>query len=164
MSPESGSSLTPMEERIRLFLTDRAKQTPLLTPFEARITYGDLCQNVDPEQHYWKWPRFRGIGTAIGHVSVYEYQYGRPLLSALVVQAGTLHAGDGFVQLARDLGHQIQPGQERAYWRSQVEAVVHYWHGPGRDVTAEDDRDAKIRSLLDSAMGQLAEVGRLLGE
>jgi len=117
---------------------------------------------VDPEQNYWRWPRFRGIGTAIGHVSVYEHQYGRPLLSALVVHAGTMHAGDGFAQLARDLGYQIQPDQDRAYWRGQVEAVVQCWHGPGRDSTPQNDRDTKIRSLVSNAMSQLAEVTRLL--
>jgi len=164
MSPESGVSLTPIEERIRLFLIDRAKRTTRISPFDARITYADLCANVDPEQHYWKWPRFRGIGTAIGHISTYEHQFGRPLLSALVVQERTNRASDGFAELCRDLGHQIQPGQERVYWRGQVEAVVRYWRSTGREVTTEDDRSAKARNLISSAMNQLAEASRLLEE
>ena|SRR5215472_1889851 len=64
------------------------------------------------------------IGKAIAHISTYEHQFGRPLLSALVVQAGTNRASDGFAELCRDLGHQIQPDQERVYWRGQVEAVA----------------------------------------
>jgi hypothetical protein len=164
MSPETGVSLTPMEERIRLFLIDRARQTTRLSPFDARITYADLCASVDPDQHYWKWPRFRGIGKAIGHISAYENQFGRPLLSALVVQAETNRASDGFAELCRDLGHQIQPGQERVFWRGQVEAVVRYWRSTSSEVTAEDSPSETARSLINSAMRQLAEASRLLEE
>ena len=164
MSPESGVSLTPIEERIRLFLIDRAKGTTRISPFDARITYADLCASVDPQQHYWKGPRFRGIGKAIGHISTYEHQFGRPLLSALVVQASTNRASDGFAELCRDLGHQIQPDQERVFWRGQVEAVVRYWRSTGGDDTAEDEPSAVARSLINSAMRQLAEASRLLGE
>jgi hypothetical protein len=164
MSPESGVSLTPIEERIRLFLIDRAKRTTRISPFDARVTYADLCASVDPEQHYWKWPRFRGIGKAIAHISTYEHQFGRPLLSALVVQERTNRAGDGFAELCRDLGHRIQPDQERVFWRGQVEAVVRYWRSTSTEGTAEDDPSAEARSLISSAMRQLAEASRLLEE
>lgn len=160
----SGIGLSPIEDRIRLFLIERAKRTSVSSPFNARITYGNLCAAIDPEQHYWRGPRYRGIGTTIGNVSRWEHEHGRPLLSALVVLAGERHASDGFAGLGRELGYEILPGQERAFWRSQVEEVVRYWNGPGRDLDADSDRDALIRTTLKSAMDQLAEVARLLDE
>src|SRR6266536_1288027 len=102
-------ALNPIEERVRQFLIERAKNGNPVRPFTATITYGDLCAAIDPEQDYFKWPRFRGIGKVLGRVSTFEHRQGRPMLSALVVQAGTLHAGDGFAGLGRDLGEKIQP-------------------------------------------------------
>jgi hypothetical protein len=154
-------ALSPIEERIRLFLIERAKKANPAQPFTSTITYGDLCSAIDPEQDYFKWPRFRGIGKALGHVSTYEHRQGRPMLSALVVQAGTQHAGDGFASLGRDLGEQIQSGAERAFWRSQVEAVIHHWTGPGKDEPPPDPV-AKARALLATVRDEIAEISRLL--
>src|SRR5262249_43068168 len=78
------------------------------------------------------WPRFRGIGRVLLRVSTFEHDRGRPLLSALVVQAASRRAGDGFAELGRDLSYQIEEGQERAFWRGQVEEVVRYWTGAGQ--------------------------------
>jgi hypothetical protein len=43
------------------------------------------------------------------------------------VRAADRRAGEGFAALARDLGIQVDEGQERVYWRSQVEQVVRFW-------------------------------------
>ena len=111
----SGSRLSAIEERVRQYLIERAKSADSGQPFQATITYSDLCGGIDPDQQYWSWPRFRGIGKVLGRISTFEHQEGRPMLSALVVQAGTLHAGPGFAGLGRELGFQIQEGQERAF-------------------------------------------------
>jgi hypothetical protein len=83
------------------------------------------------------------------------------MLSALVVQAGSLHAGDGFAGLGRDLGEHIQTGAERAIWRSQVETVIQYWTGPGKDEPAPDPV-AKARALLATVSGEIEEISHLL--
>ena len=84
------------------------------------------------------------------------------MLSALVVHKGDYQAGDGFAGLARQLGYQIQPGQERAFWRSQVEAVVQYWTGPGKNTPAPTPIERAL-ALLASMSEELEEVRRLLG-
>ena len=76
----------------------------------------------------------------------------RPMLSALVVQAATLQAGV-----------EIQPGQEKKFWRVQVEAVVRYWNGPGQDESASDPLD-QARAPLAKISGEVEQVKRLLGE
>jgi hypothetical protein len=72
-----------------------------------------------------------------------------------------MHAGDGFAGLGRDLGEQIQPGAERAFWRGQVEAVIQYWTGPGKDESGSDPV-AKARALLATVSGEIQEISRLL--
>ena len=71
----------------------------------------------------------------LDRISIFEHQRGRPLLSALVVQASTGHAGDGFARLCRSLGYEIGASQELAFWRTQVEEVMRYWAGPAPDGT-----------------------------
>jgi hypothetical protein len=157
------SSLTPVEERVRQYLIEeKAKKANADHPFQATITYMDLCHAIDPDQRYWAYPRFRGIGPVLGRISTFEHQQGRPLLSGLVVHSSDMQAGNGFAELARGLGYQIQPGQERGFWRSQVEALVQYWTGAGQDnVTASSTERAL--ALLATISEELKEVRRLLG-
>ena len=158
---EPEGALSPIEERVRQLLIKLAQDADLDRPFTATITYGNLCETIDPDQAYFKPPRYRGIGKALGRISSYEHRQGRPMLSALVVQAATHQAGDGFAALARSLGMQIQPGAELAFWRSQVEVIIQYWTGPGKDEPAPDPV-AKARALLARVRGELDEISRLL--
>src|SRR5690348_9489070 len=114
--------LTPVERRIQHYLVGCAQKGNLDDPRSACVTYGDVAHEVDPQQSLWKHPRYHGIGTALGHVSVYEAQHHRPLLSALVVLSGVGHPGDGFADDLgrRILGLNIPEGGERAFWRDEV--------------------------------------------
>lgn len=155
--------LDPLDERVRQFLIQRARDTNPEHPFSAVITYGDLCRALDPDEHYWVAPRYRGIGQVLGRVSTWEQAQGRPLLSALVVQAQSMRAGKGFAQLAQGLGERIPSGHETAFWRSQVEAVVKHWAAQGRGLDeAADDRIARALALLARISGDVEEVRRLL--
>jgi hypothetical protein len=155
--------LTSTEERVREFLLQHAQSADPAKPFRAVVTYGQLCGTIDPDGAIWKWPRFRGVGRTLAHVSAYEAEHGRPMLSALVVQKQTMRAGEGFAILGRDLGFKIQEGAERAFWRQQVEDLVRYWTGPRSDAEdAVDDPVRKAVAMLDSVMDQLAEIKRLL--
>lgn len=160
---DSPQPLGALEERVRQFLSQRAQDTDPQRPFTAVITYGELCKALDPDQHYWAAPRYRGIGQVLGRISTWEHAQGRPLLSALVVQAQTMRAGKGFAQLARDLGEPVPPGHETAFWRSQVESVVRHWAGHANTGDqASDDRTARALALLARISGDVEEVRRLL--
>jgi hypothetical protein len=159
---DSDGRLTPIEEQVRQYLIEKAKKTDLLRPFQAKVIYGDLCKAIDPEEHQWAWPRFRGIGKVLGRISTFEHERGRPMLSALVVQAGSMQAGTGFAGLGRDLGFQIQPGQERAFWRSQLDEVVRYWTNQELDAPAPTPTERAL-ALLAMISEELQEVRRLLG-
>jgi hypothetical protein len=157
-------------ERVRQYLIKRAQQASPDRPFAALVTYGELCRAVDPEEAYFKYPRFRGIGEVLRRISTTEHQHGRPMLSALVVRQQTRQAGDGFAVLGRDLGERIQDGQERSFWRSQVEAVISYWSGrdSGEDgeggEAAPDPAATRARalSLLARAVADIEEASKLL--
>lgn len=153
--------LDPVEERVRAFLISRARQADPGRPSSAYTEYQQVGKAVDPEEHYWAWPRFRGLGAVLGNVSVYEHEHGRPLLSAIVVQAGTHQPGDGFYQgLLRDrLNKQLPPDQARAYWREEIRKVVTYWKAaPGED---GPDTQGRILALLTKIEGDLQEVRAL---
>jgi hypothetical protein len=122
-----GESLSSIEERVRLYLIERAKLGNPSAPSSSKVAYGTLCSAIDPEQRHWAWPRYRGIGETLGRVSSFEHQHGRPLLSVMVVQTATWKPGEGFIGIAKGLGFHIPPGHEREFERHQLEEVVRYW-------------------------------------
>ena len=148
--------LTPVEHQIRQDLVGRARRGNPDKPRSACVTYGDLAGIVDPNHALWKHPRYYGIGTALGHVSVYEAQHHRPLLSALVVSSGIGHPGDGFADDLgrRILGLDIPEGGELAFWRDQVQEVVNFWTNP--------DLIMMLDGMHDEVMTELAKVKRLI--
>jgi hypothetical protein len=160
--PSSVEPLSPVEERVRQFLADRAADASPGQPFTALIPYGSLCHALDPTEQYWVGPRFRGIGQVLARVSRWEHARGRPMLSALVVQKATMRAGKGFAQLARALGEQVPPGRETDFWRTEVERVVAHWAGKDAEADGASDTE-KARALLAKISVELAEVQRLLG-
>jgi hypothetical protein len=128
----------------------------------AKIEYQQLAKAVDPQEQYWAWPRFRGLGEVLGNVSVFEHEHDRPLLSALVVQAETHQAGDGFYKglLNKRLGIQLPPDQERAFWREEVRKVITYWNAaPGEE---EPDTQTKLLALITKIDSELKEVRALI--
>jgi hypothetical protein len=150
-------TLTLVEQRVRQHLIECARNPKNPNdPKSACITYGGLASAVDPDHEMWKPPRYHGIGTALGHVSVYESQHHRPLLSALVVLAGINHPGDGF---ADDLGRktlhlEIPEGGERAFWLDQVQQVVAFWSAP--------DLIMMLDGMHDDVMAELSKAKRLI--
>jgi len=154
--------LDPVEERVRAFLISRARQADPARPSSAKTEYQQVGKAVDPEQRYWAWPRFRGLGEVLGNVSVYEHRHGRPLLSAIVVQAGTHQAGDGFYKglLHKRLDIQLPPDQERAFWREQLRKVVTYWNAAPDE--EEPDTQARVLALITKIESDLKEVRALI--
>ena len=157
------TELTPIQERLRQHLIEeRAKKADPSRPFAATISYMELCAAVDPDQRYFSKPRFGGIGPALRAVSLYEHAHGRPLPSALVVRHVGRRPGTGFTPVAVDTGREVRPGQEHAVWRAEVERVVRYWTGPGKD-QAEADPAERALALLATIAGELEKARRLLG-
>lgn len=154
--------LTPVEERVRVFLISRARQADPDRLSSARLEYQELAKAIDPQEHYWAWPRFRGLGDVLGNISVFENDHGRPLISALVVQAGTRQAGDGFYKgLVRNrLGVELPPEQERAFWREEVRKVVTYWNAAREE--GEPSTQVRILALLTGIERDLNEVRTLI--
>jgi hypothetical protein len=119
-----------------------------LTPIDAEdhcITYKQLGMRVDPNG-VWHYPMtrppFRGLNEALGHVSKYEAEHGRPMLTALVVNEGTRKPGSGFTKLAvNDLGREVSDPD--VFWREELARVVSFW-------TADD-----LVLVIDSATGQV---------
>ncbi len=104
-------SLSPLAQCVHAYLAQRAGNTDPARPFTGRIAYGRLCTALDPRHQYWVPRRYKGIGQILGQVSSYEHAHGRPMLSALVVQAASKRPGKGFVELGARDGLLAQRGQ-----------------------------------------------------
>jgi hypothetical protein len=153
--------LSAVEVGVRWSLIERAQAVDSRFPLRARVSYQNFCAENDPGERYWAYPRFRGIGKVLGRISTYEHENGRPLLSSLVVQQASQQAGPGFAALGRQLGFGIPAGGERAFWVSQVEAVVGYWQEPGKSASVPDPA-AQALALVTNAAEQLEQARRLL--
>lgn len=123
----------------RELLIRRAVDAGAGDPTHALLTYAAFCNDVDPGQRYWRPPRFGGVAKVLSRIGTYEHAGGRPLLTALIVQAGTRRAGSGFAELARRLGTEVTEDQEGSFWRAQVREVVRYWAGRGLTELPGDD-------------------------
>lgn len=68
------------------------------------------------------------IGHLLGEISEDEHRAGRPLLSSIVVNS-TGKPGPGYYRCARDVGRLrgTDTAEERAFWKSEKEAVCEYW-------------------------------------
>jgi hypothetical protein len=140
--------LTAYERRIRQALIAAARRADPIDTDTALVTYGELDTLVPSDHtgnskpgvgHAWMTP----VRIALYHVSAYEHQFGRPLISALAVRKDGRFPGEGFAKLVA----QIWPDQthdDQAFWEDHVRAVVEFW-------TDEDPyrvHDAALTALL----------------
>jgi hypothetical protein len=120
-------SLTPFERAIQRVLVDHVRSAQG-KPEKALITYGELGALLAPIRRDGDpavvWP-FHGFFEAIGHVSMYEVEHGRAMLSAIVVNTDTRMPGEGFSKLARHLGFDVV--DDREFWEQEVEEILDLW-------------------------------------
>ena len=95
------------------------------------VTYTQLGAAAKKLGFPWTYPMvtkpFRGLGSALGKISMYEHSLGRPLITALVVQEDGRRPGPGFWLHAESLAA-INVGADREkFWQAEVERVTHFW-------------------------------------
>lgn len=68
------------------------------------------------------------VGAIIGAISEDEHSYGRPMLSAVVVNTSG-SPGSGFFALAKDLGHLSDDSDvaKQQFWEREKQAVYAAW-------------------------------------
>lgn len=91
------------------------------------ITYGEIAPlaNLNMEN-----PDDRNkIAHILGDISKYENEQGRPLLSSIVVLAGIGYPGEGFFNLARELGlhHGRKDLEDLDFFAREAKKVHAYW-------------------------------------
>jgi len=89
-----------MNKNIRTYLIELSRQRANQT-----VTYQKLSDDCSLGLNMLENPSDRTtLGKLLGEISTYEFNNGRPLLSALVLRSGDNYEGDGFYKLAEDLG------------------------------------------------------------
>jgi hypothetical protein len=71
----------------------------------------------------------REVGWILGEISEDEHRAGRPMLSAVAVNVEFV-PGDGFFELARNLGKLNPQADEVAFWKMERDAVYAAWRRP----------------------------------
>jgi hypothetical protein len=143
--------LTTAEQGLRAFLIPLAGK-------DQTMGYRDMSEAVDPDGTIgWNdGGRSKRLTHALFHISSYEHEHGRPLLSAMAVAKITGEASEGFAIMGRGLGFEVPPTAvgERRFWLDQRQKSVAHW------TTHEDDpmADAQFSAI----MTELSEVKRML--
>ena len=95
------------------------------------ITYGEIAPLAKLNMES---PGDRNrIGEILGEISTFEHENHRPMLFVLVVHADDGMPGDGFFNLARELGllHGSDDEKELAFFAGEVAKVHAYWSDKG---------------------------------
>jgi hypothetical protein len=141
-------TLTSAEKDLRTYLIDQARDdTDRLRP------YGRVAEATDPE-HNPSDRHHNRLKRRLFHVSSYEVEHGRPMLSALVVRSIDYRPGDGLYELARSLGRLEEDADNLAWWNTEIEETARYW------TTHSDDqvKDAQF----DAIMTELTAIKRMM--
>ncbi|MFD4916614.1 hypothetical protein ACFWNR_25775 [Streptomyces virginiae] len=120
-------TLTSNEQAIHRVLLDRSRAADPAKPLDACLSYKALGLAIDPDgiNIGMSRPPFRTMFPALGHVSMYEVEHGRPMLSALVVSESSHAPGSGFADLARHLKVQVE--DDATFWRDELERTLRFW-------------------------------------
>ncbi|MFD9078134.1 hypothetical protein [Streptomyces erythrochromogenes] len=145
-------TLTPVERDMQRLLRSLAQAGDPADPLSACISYKAFAQRIDPHglDPYTSRNQMHGLFPKLGHISVYEHQHGRPLLSALVVAKATGRPGDGFAELASQLG--FEAAEDAEFWEHQVAQVVRFW--------SVDDPIMVMDSAMDQVLKELGSIKR----
>jgi hypothetical protein len=153
-------TLTPFERMVRatLIASIRASggnpATATITEQDLDAQLGDRRREDDPTL---SWPK-TGFFEALAHVSMFEAQHGRPLVTALVVTSETHRPGGGFWRLARQL--ELDVDDEDAFWVDEVLALVDLW-GSGVQDPLPSVVDV-VDAALDVIDGRLRALDRVI--
>lgn len=148
-------TLTPFEHVLRRALVDRIGASASPDPREHCLSYRRLGLLVDPDdrsRYPMTRPPFRGLNEALGHVSMYEAERGRPMLTAIVVNEETGHPGSGFARLGRHLGFDVD--DEDGFWRAELDAAVRFWK--------TDDVVLVVDAAVEVLMAELGSIRQLV--
>ena len=108
-------NLTKEEKTVRNILINVASKKQL-------IYYSDLCKTANLRLDM-SIPADRGkIGEILGHISRYEHENGRPLISSVVVSR-SMEQGDGFFKLAEELGF----GNWKMFEYDMINKAHNFW-------------------------------------
>jgi hypothetical protein len=114
-----------MNQKVRNYLIEvsRKKSNPI-------VTYQKLSDDCKLGFNMQENPYDRKkLGEILGEISIYEHNFGRPLLSALVLRSGDHYEGDGFYKLAEELGfgNWKKLKNEELFEIKQINSCIEFW-------------------------------------
>lgn len=113
-----------MNTTVREYLINVARRRT-----DQTVTYQKLCDDCGLKLDMYGSPYDRKIiGNILGDISVFEYNNGRPLLSALVVRLNDGEEGYGFYRLCEELGLGNARNLKENYFEyTQIRECIDFW-------------------------------------
>ena len=72
------------------------------------------------------------VDRILGEISTDEHDSGRPLLSVVVVHKENHRPGEGFFNLAKELGKQKPDEDDVTFYAKELKSVFDWWLAAGR--------------------------------
>lgn len=114
--------VTEPVDRLRNLLIEAARGGRTMTYAQAASAIGlDVRRAADSNE----------LQRLLRVISEREHKDGRPLLSAVCVMAGIKRPGQGFFDLARQLGVMPAGEDNRAFFEGELQKVYVYWRTTG---------------------------------
>lgn len=110
--------LTPEQENVRKILIEIAQK-------KGKISCSEICRRAKLKLDMSKPYDWGILGNMLGHISHFENQYGRPMLSAIVAGRNQITPSVGFLMTAKELGRDIKNKDE--CWFEEMNRVHDYW-------------------------------------
>jgi len=117
----------PMNTVVRDYLINRAHAGKYIF-YQDLATACGLKLDMSLELHRAQ------IGKILGDIGAYEYEAGRPLLSAVAVLAETKLPSDGFYRLAEQLGlGSVKRLKQDLFGETEMGRCFEFWRRPRND-------------------------------
>ena len=118
------NGLIPIEQSIRRELIRQVQEGNFDNTF---VYYGILARQFNQPYVNGNIADRNRFHTILGHISEYEVEHERPMLSVIVVAQETRMPGHGFFTLARKLRRQRPDEDEDAFALRERRAVFEFW-------------------------------------
>lgn len=135
LSPEERDCVEEIVYEDELITTDLkpstlANKIELVRPRLCKVANNGEIRNYEEISEGYSLVHWSRVGTVLGVIGLLEYEFGNPLLPAVVVNEKRGWPGDGFVGLLDLVGEQIpeSESEQKALWRRHLEQVYsHDW-------------------------------------
>jgi hypothetical protein len=133
-----------MNQIVRSYLIEVARKRP-----ERIVSYSELVKDCGLHINFESIIGREEIGKIFDEISTFEYQNGRPMLSALVFYKGSYEHGEGFLKMAsRMTGVSVKKLKEDMFDIKELSKCYEFWKNDNNYSTNKDIFSRETNSII----------------